>query len=191
MAYAIKQNGVWVEITAPFTVERAYSRTEPVDPANPNGPQHVVWYPAKFPASWPENVSRAEMELHGVQEIGEGEIPEGHQVVSALLVDADGSPMRAYVTEPAPPPAPPASIDMRQARLKLDSEPHEDGTRLDAVEAFVATQSRAVQIEWEYARELRRDHPLVAIMGLFFGLDGEALDQWFREAAAIGPTVTA
>jgi len=80
-------------------------------------------------------------------------------------------------------------VDMRQAELKLDSEPHGEGTRLDAVDAYVATQSRTVKIEWRRASELRRDHPMVGIMGFFFGMDSDGLDQWFREAAAIGPTL--
>lgn len=92
--------------------------------------------------------------------------------------------------EPVPAPLPvPEVVDMRQAELKLDSEPHGEGTRLDAVDAYVATQSRTVKIEWRRASELRRDHPMVGIMGFFFGMDSNGLDQWFREAAAIGPTL--
>lgn len=108
------------------------------------------------------------------------------------IIDHDGSPKYFIVSAPAPPPGPvpvPDAVDMRQARLKLLSEPHDDGTRLDAVNAYVSTQGQAVSIEWEYARELRRDHPLVGIIGLFFGLDSAALDDWFREAAEIGPTL--
>lgn len=92
--------------------------------------------------------------------------------------------------EPVPAPLPvPEAVDMRQASLKLDSEAHDDGTRLDAVDAYVASQSRTVRIEWDRAKELRRDHPMVGIMGFFFGMDSDGLDQWFREAAAIGPTL--
>lgn len=83
----------------------------------------------------------------------------------------------------------PVAVDMRQARLKLLSEPHGEGTRLDAVNAYVETQDANVEIEWSFARELRRDHPMVGIMGFFFGMDSDDLDQWFREAAAIGPTL--
>lgn len=83
----------------------------------------------------------------------------------------------------------PVAVDMRQAELKLHSEPHGEGTRLGAVDAYVATQDAFVQIEWRRASELRRDHPMVGIMGFFFGMDSDDLDQWFREAAAIGPTL--
>lgn len=93
-------------------------------------------------------------------------------------------------TTPAPAPSEvPEAVDMRQASLKLLSEPHGGGTRLDAVDAYVASQDRRVQIEWEKARELRRDHPMVGIMGFFFGMDSGDLDDWFREAGAIGPTL--
>ena len=83
----------------------------------------------------------------------------------------------------------PVAVDMRQAELKLLSEPHGEGSRLDAVNAYVATQDPFVQIEWRRASELRRDHPMVGIMGFFFGMASDDLDQWFREAAAIGPTL--
>lgn len=83
----------------------------------------------------------------------------------------------------------PVAVDMRQAELKLLGEPHGEGTRLDAVEAFVATQDQFVQVEWRRAKDLRRDHPMVGIMGFFFGMDADDLDQWFREAVSIGPTL--
>lgn len=82
----------------------------------------------------------------------------------------------------------PDAIDMRQARLMLLNAPHEMGTRLDAVDAYVATQPRVVQIEWQFAKELRRDHPMVAIMAVFFNQTPEDVDQWFIDGKAIGPT---
>lgn len=89
----------------------------------------------------------------------------------------------------------PDAVDWRQAEMKLSEESfthpltQEVGTRLEAVYAWVEAQPAIVQIEFRRARELRRDHPMVGIMGLFFGLDSEGLDQWFREAFVIGPTV--
>lgn len=86
--------------------------------------------------------------------------------------------------------APPDTVDMRQARLMLHREAHpQAGTRLAAVDAWVATQDAEVDIEWHYATSLRRDHPMVAVMALFFGQQLEDIDQWFRGAAAIGPMV--
>ncbi len=80
----------------------------------------------------------------------------------------------------------PEAVDMRQACLKLLAE-----GRLADLEAFIATQDAYVQIEWLRAKELRRDHPLVGIMGFSWGLTSDQMDQWFREAAAIGPTLAA
>lgn len=78
----------------------------------------------------------------------------------------------------------PDAVDMRQACLKLLAE-----GRLADVEAYIATQDAFVQIEWTRAKELRRDHPLVGIMGFFWGMTTAAMDQWFRDAKAIGPTL--
>lgn len=113
--------------------------------------------------------------------------------INGVLVEMSPEEEAAVVAErelgASTPPPVPVAVDMRQAELKLHSEPHDEGTRLDAVSAFVATQDPFVQIEWRRASELRRDHPMVGIMGFFFGMDSSDLDQWFREAAAIGPTL--
>lgn len=133
--------------------------------------------------------SENDREERGIYALVVPEAPEGLVEVGRSLSIEDGAPI-LRVTFDDPPPAPvPLAVDMRQARLKLLSEPHGEGTRLDAVEAYVATQGRSVQIEWLHARELRRDHPLVGIMGVFFGQTSADLDQWFRDAAAIGPTL--
>lgn len=86
--------------------------------------------------------------------------------------------------DPTPFPVPDA-VDMRQACLKLQAE-----GRLQDVETYVATQDALVQIEWTRAKELRRDHPLVGIMGFFWGMTTEDMDEWFRDAKAIGPTLS-
>lgn len=111
------------------------------------------------------------------------------RLVDGQLLDMSPEEEAAYLVANNPAPMVPSSIDMRQARLKLLSEAHDEGTRLDAVNAYVDGQPALVKIEWDYARELRRDHPMVGIMGFFFGLSAEDLDQWFIDAAAIGPTV--
>lgn len=111
------------------------------------------------------------------------------RLVDGVVVDFTPEEEAAYLAANSPPPEVSAAVDMRQARLKLLSEPHGAATRLDAVDAYVDGQPANVRIEWEYARELRRDHPMVGIMGLFFGLSSDDLDQWFIEAAGIGPTV--
>lgn len=116
--------------------------------------------------------------------------PEGQVIVSKGVAIEEGRPVRTLVTADAPPAPVPVEIDMRQAELMLVDAAHGEGTRLDAVNAYIATQPERVQIEWRRSTKLRRDHPMVAIMALFFGQTEAEVDQWFRDGAAIGPTLT-
>lgn len=93
------------------------------------------------------------------------------------LVAAGELTIAAYV----PPPAPPITqITMRQCRLQLL-----DSGLLDDVDAAVAQADRAVQIEWEYATVVDRNSPLVAAIGASLGLDDDAIDQLFKNAASL------
>lgn len=99
---------------------------------------------------------------------------EGKQVARTWLVE----------DLPEPEPTVPEAVTMRQARLALLG-----AGVLDAAEAAIAgmpgVEGRAAQIEWEYATELRRDHPLVAGLGQGLGLDDAAIDALFMQAAQI------
>lgn len=77
-----------------------------------------------------------------------------------------------------PPPAPVMQVTMRQARLALLA-----AGLLDAVELAVTGADRAVQIEWEYATVVDRDSPLVKAIGSGLGMDAEAIDGLFADAA--------
>lgn len=82
---------------------------------------------------------------------------------------------------PAPPVVVvPASVSMRQARLALLS-----AGLLDQVNALIATQSQATQIEWDYASDVWRDRDLVASLGAGLGLTGAQIDALFIAAKAI------
>jgi len=123
---------------------------------------------------------------HGIHTLAVPEpLPGQVEIGRSLSIEA-GEPVLSMTFGPTPVPV---AVDMRQARLKLLDEPHGEGSRLDAVEAYVASQDQKAQIEWVHSKELRRDHPLVGIMGLFFEQTSADIDQWFREAAAIGPTL--
>lgn len=78
----------------------------------------------------------------------------------------------------------PTSITLRQAKLQLSR-----AGILGAVDQFIAAMEgqdgEEARIEWEYATELRRDHPLVAALGPEFNLSDEAIDNLFIEAATI------
>ena len=56
---------------------------------------------------------------------------------------------------------------------------------LDALEAWVATQSRATQIEYAARGEWRRDWPLVATGATALGLTEEQVDELFILAATL------
>jgi len=71
-------------------------------------------------------------------------------------------------------------ITIRQARLAL----HNAGL-LDDVEAAIAQADRAVQIEWEYATEFRRDWPTLLAMQPLLGLTDEQIDGLFVAASAL------
>lgn len=79
-----------------------------------------------------------------------------------------------------PPVIVPSSITMRQARLILLQY-----GLLDDIEAIIQTQGRAAQIEWEYAQEVHRTHPLLQLLQSAQGLTNEQIDSMFLEASKI------
>lgn len=87
----------------------------------------------------------------------------------------------------APPPEPepvPASVSMRQARLALSRA----GLLTNAestIAAMAGPEGDEARIEWEYATELRRGHPLITGLGQSLGLNDAAIDDLFKQAAAI------
>ena len=56
---------------------------------------------------------------------------------------------------------------------------------LEAVEAWIATQPRATQIEYESRTEWRRNWPLVIAAGAALDLSDEDLDALFEQAATL------
>jgi hypothetical protein len=93
-----------------------------------------------------------------------------------------GATITVLVDPNAPPPGPiiPQSVDMRQARLALLAV-----DLLDDVEAVVAAAGRAAQIEWEYATNVKRSHPLIAAVQAAKGLTDADVDQLFLAAAGM------
>ena len=69
------------------------------------------------------------------------------------------------------------SCTPRQARLALAG-----AGLLPAVEAWVAAQGAAAQIEWEYASEIRRTVGLVTSAASTMGLTDEQIDALFEHA---------
>lgn len=101
--------------------------------------------------------------------------------VGGKWVDAiDGEPTEADLSAFLNPPKIITVVTMRQARLALLAV-----GKLAAVESAIQQAGDAAKIEWEYAQELRRDHPLVSAMGSALGLSAAELDQLFVQAATL------
>lgn len=117
-------------------------------------------------------------------------LPDGYTTLEPPSPDADHIVEwdgEAWVQVPVPPPPEPEPepgvpmvVSMRQARLAM----HHAGI-LDDVETAVAAAGREAQIEWEYAVEVRRDHPLIASIASELELDESEVDDLFVAAAAI------
>lgn len=95
----------------------------------------------------------------------------------------DGKTFAPPATSDEPAPVP-ATVTMRQARISLSR-----ADLLSKAEAAIAVMEgqagEEARIEWEYAAELKRDHPLIAALGQALGLSSDAVDDLFREAAVI------
>jgi len=75
----------------------------------------------------------------------------------------------------------PEKISMRQMRLSLLQS-----NLLNSVQALVdAAGNEAYQIEWEYANDVLRSAPLVALFGSELGLTEEQIDNIFILGATL------
>ena len=74
------------------------------------------------------------------------------------------------IPNPLPPTPVVRSIDMRRLRLALLQM-----ELLDDIDAVVAAQPRSAQIEWEFAIEVKADHPLVVQFVAALNLDIDAI----------------
>lgn len=83
-----------------------------------------------------------------------------------------------------PPEPVPQSVSMRQARLALLAVGLEDDVE-EMMGGLVGLEGRAAQIEWEYATEIRRNSPMLAMLAPMLGLTPDDLDNLFRKAAAL------
>lgn len=79
-----------------------------------------------------------------------------------------------------PTPESPSIVSMRQARLALLQV-----DLLNSVEEAIANGSKADQITWEYATEVRRDDSLVVNLSVTLGLSKQQLDDLFTLASTL------
>lgn len=101
-----------------------------------------------------------------------GWIPAGNASIGDLF---DGT---TFTPTPAPAPQPPVSVSMRQARLALL-----EAGLLDDINAAITQLGQAAAIEWEYATEVRRDSPLIALVASNNSLTEQQIDNLFISAA--------
>lgn len=95
---------------------------------------------------------------------------------------ADGKPVLPY-EPPPPPPLPPLSA--RQLRLGLVAAGIMPSQVDTAIAEIQDANDRAIaEIEWEYATQFERDHPLIDQVGAALGLTPEQIDDMWQ--AAIG-----
>lgn len=68
----------------------------------------------------------------------------------------------------------------RQIRLWLNNH-----NLLSSVEAAVDSADEVTKIEWKYAIEFRRDHPMLQSIGSALGLSSSDMDSLFKEASVL------
>lgn len=108
---------------------------------------------------------------------------EAHsKVIFERAINGDFGPISAFIRPPPidPEPTVPDAVTPRQLKLALLAT-----GKLDAVEAFVATEPREVQVSWQNATEFRRDNELLIAMARKFGMSDAELANTFRAAARI------
>lgn len=86
--------------------------------------------------------------------------------------------------QPATTPAVPFSVTMRQARLALLAAGLLDQVQT-AINALPVETRTAAQITWDYSTEVQRDNGLVSQLAPALGLDAEAIDALFVQAARL------
>jgi hypothetical protein len=78
----------------------------------------------------------------------------------------------------------PVVVSMRQARLALLEAGILDSV-YQAIETLPSPQKEAAHIEWEYAQEVNKESPIVAMLAQGLSLNDEQLDQLFIRASQL------
>jgi hypothetical protein len=106
--------------------------------------------------------------------------PEG-----CTAVPDDELPAGWTRAEPPVEPAP-TQVSARQIRLWLVKHGIALATVEAAIESIADVPTReTVRVEWEYAPYVERSHPWLVPLASALGLEDAAVDQAFREAAAL------
>jgi hypothetical protein len=118
---------------------------------------------------------------NGLQAAEPFKVPDGKRIVPGAVerFSEDGK-AQLFEVEDAPPPPVPQAIYPLQARKALRA-----AGLFDAVQAHVASLSAEEQDEWEYALEIRRDHPVIVNGATALGLTKAQVDDLFRLGATL------
>lgn len=130
--------------------------------------------------------------LDHVAELGYAELeydpqPEravGEQLQPGPIREESGRYVQGWVVVPAPAPEIPASVTMRQARLAMLG-----AGILSQVDALIAAmpgdEGESARIDWNHARDVKRDWPLIGALLPQMGLTEQQIDDLFIYAATI------
>lgn len=128
------------------------------------------------PSAWSDE---EKLERFGLHVVTVDAIPDGKRVVSETLVDDDGSPRLSRTFEDIPVVVP-DRVSARQFKLQLLASGY-----IDQVEAWVATQERAVQIAYEYSGSFATAEPMMQAGFAALGFTEEQRDAFFIAAAKL------
>ena len=149
---------------------------------------------AAFPqTSFPSALSPQVLAEHGVYPVTQTSPPEHsaatHVVEAAPPVEVDGQWTQQWTVRGLTPEEVMTRAAARRARMKCSRAQGQlallQAGVLDALEAWVATQSRSTQIDYAARGEWRRDWPLVATGAAALGLTEAQVDDLFILAATL------
>jgi hypothetical protein len=108
----------------------------------------------------------------------------GEQVQPGAIRKEGSRYIQGWVVAPAPAPEVPAVVTMRQARQAMLS-----AGILAQVDALIAAmpgeEGESARIDWNHARDVKRDWPLIGALGPQMGLTEQEIDDLFVYAATI------
>lgn len=122
--------------------------------------------------------------VHAFRDGVETWIPASEDNPDWLALQAWVSEGNEIASYSAPAAVTPSSVTIRQAKLQM-SRAGILGAVNDFIDGMEGQEGEEARIEWDYATELRRDHPLVAALGPQFNLTDADIDDLFVEAAKI------
>lgn len=125
---------------------------------------------------------------YSVVEVTDFAVPEGKQTVGPPSYAVEnGAVSETYNVEDIPPPPVPDRVTSRQFKHQLLAFPAIGGgeTLLDDVEAWIGTQSRAVQIAFENSGTFVRTEPMMQAGFAALGFSEGQIDAFFTAASEL------